>query len=110
MTCAVTSAYAVAVALPPNHAARVGDPQSCPLTVPAPHGGGPLAGPGVATVQIGHLPAAVEGTPCPCAGLPNAIGEGSASVTIGYRGAARVGDPTTHLGSIIAGCTSVIIG
>jgi len=35
---------------------------------------------------------------------------GESSVQIGYRDAARLGDPTAHGGVIVAGCPTVIIG
>lgn len=92
-------------------AARVGDSHSCPLTVPTMHFGGTIAGPGDPSVEIANLPAAVVGTPCTCAvALPNVISKGSTSVTIGHRPAARFGDPTAHGGTILSGCSSVLIG
>lgn len=92
-------------------AARVSDLHTCPATVPTMHIGGPISGSGVATVQIANLPAAVRGTTCTCAvPLPNLISEGSSTVTIGYRPAARAGDPTAHGGTIVGGCTTVVIG
>lgn len=92
-------------------AARVGDPHSCPMTVPVTHGGGVIAGPGVGSVIIGHSPAATQGTGCACGlGPPNLISAGSRSVVIAHRAAARIGDPTSHGGVILAGCGSVIIG
>ena len=46
----------------PTMAARVGDPHACPQVVGIiPHTGVVIAGPGVATVMIGYMPAAVEG-------------------------------------------------
>ena len=49
-------------------AARVTDLHVCPMQtpgiVPIPHVGGPIVGPGAATVLIGGLPAAVEGDMC----------------------------------------------
>lgn len=94
-----------------QYAARVSDPHTCPMTAPIPHGGGQLVGPGVPTVHIGHLPAAVLGTSCTCAMiLPNSVAKGSSSVSIGHQPAARVGDSTAHGGVISAGCSTVVIG
>jgi uncharacterized Zn-binding protein involved in type VI secretion len=77
---------------------------------PIPHVGGPVVGPGVATVLIGKLPAAVVGDSCICVGPPDAIVKGSATVMIGGRPAARMGDSTAHGGSIVVGCPTVLIG
>jgi uncharacterized Zn-binding protein involved in type VI secretion len=94
-----------------SQAARVFDPHSCPLSVPVAHGGGVIQGPGATSVVIGHLPAATLGTACACGlGPPNRIVGGSSSVVIDGSPAARAGDPTSHGGSILAGCSSVIIG
>lgn len=80
-------------------AARVGDPTGHP---------GMIAGPGVATVLIGGLPAAVVGDMHACSMPPLAgphppspIAMGSMTVLIGGRPAARVGD--------IAGCGAPIV-
>ena len=53
--------------MPP--AARITDMHTCPMQTPAfpspiPHVGGPVIGPGVATVLIGKLPAAVQVRTC----------------------------------------------
>lgn len=95
-------------------AARVGDFHQCSMTqpgpVPVPHVGGPIMPPGVPTVMIGGLPAAVVGNSCTCVGPPDSIQKGSSSVNIGGQAAARVGDKTAHGGSILVGCTTVQIG
>lgn len=88
---------------------------TCPMQTPAfpspiPHVGGPIVGPGVTTVLIGQLPAAVLGDMASCTGPPDAIIKGSATVLIGGKPAARLGDPTAHGGSIVQGCPTVIIG
>ena len=80
------------------------------VTVLVPHVGGPVTGPGVPTVLIGGLPAAVVGDLCTCVGPPDAIAMGSPTVLIGGRPAARLGDPTAHGGVITLGCPTVIIG
>src|SRR5436309_2784254 len=96
--------------MPP--AARVGDLHTCPMvTGLVPHVGGPLMPPGVPTVLIGGLPAAVVATLATCAGGPATVVRGSATVMIGGRPAARVGDQTAHGGAIVPpGCPTVMIG
>lgn len=93
-------------------AARVTDSHQCPLTNPngSPHTGGPVLPPGVTSVYIGGKPAAVVGSMCTCAGPPDSISKGSATVLIGGQKAARQGDLTTHGGTITSGCESVTIG
>lgn len=97
--------------MPP--AARIGDFHTCPLqtpgTPPIPHVGGPVIGPGAATVLIGGMPAAVVGDSLTCVGPPDAIVAGSSSVLIGGKPAARQGDSTAHGGSIAVGFTTVLI-
>ncbi len=77
---------------------------------PIPHVGGPIAGPCVPTVLIGALPAAVVGDMAICVGPPDSIVKGSATVMIGGRPAARMGDSTAHGGSIVFGLPTVMIG
>lgn len=93
-------------------AARLTDMHSCPMANPngSPHVGGPLAGPGVAAVLIGGLPAAVVGDTAICIGPPDVITQGSATVLIGGKPAARQGDMTAHGGAITTGLPSVLIG
>ncbi|MFP5595854.1 PAAR domain-containing protein [Kluyvera sp. 142486] len=95
-------------------AARITDLQMCPMATPGlppiPHVGGPVIGPGVPTVLIGSLPAAVVGDNCVCVGPPSTIVKGSATVLIGGKPAARMGDTTSHGGTITIGCPTVIIG
>lgn len=85
---------------------------TCPLVNPGPvpHVGGPIIGPGIPTVLIGGLPAAVAGDMAVCTGPPDTILGGSASVMIGGVPAARMGDTTAHGGTIVAGCPTVLIG
>ena len=95
--------------MPP--AARLTDMHTCPMTTgPVPHVGGPIVGPGVPTVIIGKLPAAVVGDMVTCVGPPDTIAKGSATVMIGGKPAARMGDMTAHGGSIVLGALTVIIG
>jgi uncharacterized Zn-binding protein involved in type VI secretion len=77
---------------------------------PIPHVGGPVTGPGVPTVMIGSMVAAVMGDMCTCVGPPDTIAKGSATVMIGGRPAARMGDQCAHGGSIVLGFPTVIIG
>ncbi|MEJ2039279.1 MAG: PAAR domain-containing protein, partial [Desulfosarcinaceae bacterium] len=60
-------------------AARLTDMHTCPMVDPGPkpHVGGPIIGPGVKTVLIGNLPAAVAGDNVTCAGAPDKILSGS---------------------------------
>lgn len=95
-------------------AARVNDLHVCPMQtpgiVPIPHVGGPIVGPGAATVLIGGLPAAVEGDMCVCIGPPDKISKGSATVTCEGKAVARLGDPTAHGGKVLSLCPTVLIG
>lgn len=95
--------------MPP--AARLTDMHTCPMvTGVVPHVGGPIIGPGEATVLIVSIPAAVVGDNCVCVGPPATIVKGSATVLIGGKPAARLGDTTSHGGSIVLGAPTVIIG
>ncbi|MEU7000209.1 PAAR domain-containing protein [Nonomuraea sp. NPDC046570] len=92
--------------MPP--AVRVLDPTGHPGTV---------TGPGVPTVLIGGLPAAVMGDTHTCAMPPPAgphppspIVLGSLTVLIGGRGAARVGDLAGCGAPILSGLPTVQIG
>ena len=98
--------------MPP--AARLTDMHTCPMQTPGlppiPHVGGPVIGPGVPTVLIGGLPAAVIGDSLICVGPPDSIVKGSATVMIGGVPAARMGDSTAHGGTILMGFPTVMIG
>jgi uncharacterized Zn-binding protein involved in type VI secretion len=84
---------------------------TCPMfNGPVPHVGGPVVGPGVPTVMVGGLPAAVVGDLLVCVGPPDSIVMGSGTVFIGGKPAARMGDLTAHGGVIVAGLPTVIIG
>jgi uncharacterized Zn-binding protein involved in type VI secretion len=96
-------------------AARITDMHVCPMQTPAfpvpiPHVGGPIIGPGVPTVLIGKLPAAVVTDYCVCVGPQDSIVMGSTNVMIGGKPAARMGDTCAHGGSIAIGCPTVMIG
>lgn len=95
--------------MPP--AARLTDIHTCPAaTGPVPHVGGPIIGPGVPTVLVGNMPAAVLGDNVTCVAPPATIIKGSATVMIGGKPAARMGDQTAHGGAITLGYPTVIIG
>ncbi len=95
--------------MPP--ASRLTDMHVCPMTTgPVPHVGGPIVGPGAATVLIGGLPAALMGDNCVCVGPPDTIAKGSGTVLITNKPAARMGDTCGHGGSIVLGLPTVMIG
>lgn len=91
--------------MPP--AARVGDQSNHP---------GVVTGPGVATVLIESMPAAVVGDthtcsfPPPPPHPPTPIAKGSATVLIGSRPAVRVGDVAGCGATIVRGATTVLVG
>lgn len=92
--------------MPP--AARILDPSGHP---------GVITGPGVPTVLIGGLPAAVVGDTHTCSFPPPAgphpptpIVKGSFTVLIGGRPAARLGDLTGCGAPIVFGLPTVLIG
>lgn len=99
--------------MPPG--ARIADVHLCPMItqvgpVPVPHVGGPVIGPGVPTVLVGGMAAAVVGDTCTCVGPPDSLVMGSATVMIGKKPAVRVGDVSAHGGSVTVGCSTVLIG
>jgi len=98
--------------MPP--AARLTDMHVCPMVTPGvppiPHVGGPITGPGIPTVMIAGMPAAVLGDMCVCVGPPDTIAKGSGTVMIGGKPAARLGDSTAHGGTITLGAPTVMIG
>jgi uncharacterized Zn-binding protein involved in type VI secretion len=92
--------------MPP--AARVGDPTAHP---------GTIAGPGVATVLMGGMPAAVAGDLHTCAMPPTAgphppspFPPGSGTVLVGGRPALRVGDVSGCGAPIVSGAFTVLVG
>lgn len=92
-------------------AARIGDHHVCPMvTGVVPHVGGPILPPCVPTVLAGGIPFAVVGNPCLCVGPPDMIAVGSATVMVGGRPAARIGDTTVHGGVIVVGLPTVLVG
>ncbi|MEO8763564.1 MAG: PAAR domain-containing protein [Ginsengibacter sp.] len=93
-------------------AARITDMHTCPAIGAGgvPHIGGVITGPGVATVLIGNMPAAVVGDGLVCIGPPDTIVTGSSTVLIAGKPAARQGDTTAHGGIITSGLASVQVG
>lgn len=85
-------------------AARLTDPHVCPFA------GGPISAPGVPTVFIGGLPAAVMGDVCTCAMGADVIIRASTTVFTGGRGQARMGDQVTSGGTIAFGWPTVLVG
>ena len=96
--------------MPP--AARVTDMHTCPMLEAGvvPHVGGPIMPPGVPTVLIGGLAAAVATGLATCVGPTDTIAMGSTTVLIGGLPAARMGDTTAHGGVITVGLPTVMIG
>lgn len=93
-------------------AARINDMHTCPMTTSGgtPHVGGPILPPGSPNVFIGNVPAAKVGDMCTCAGTPDSLTKGSATVNINGMAAVRMGDLTAHGGTVVAGLATVIIG
>lgn len=56
------------------------------------------------------MPAARVGDMAVCVGPPDTIVQGSFTVLIDNKPAARMGDMTSHGGVIVAGCPTVLIG
>ena len=93
-------------------AARVTDMHLCPIfDGPKPHVGGPVLPISACfTVYIGGLAAATRGTKATCVGPLDTIAQGSATVYIGGKPAARQFDMTSHGGVVSLGCFTVYIG
>ena len=91
--------------MPP--AARVGDTTGHP---------GTITGPGVSTVLIGGMPAAVMGDmhacafPPPASHPPTPFAKGSGTVLIGNRPALRIGDTAGCGAPVVVGAFTVMIG
>jgi uncharacterized Zn-binding protein involved in type VI secretion len=56
------------------------------------------------------MPASVMGDMCVCVGPPDSVVKGSATVMIGGRPAARLGDTCAHGGTIAIGMFTVMVG
>jgi uncharacterized Zn-binding protein involved in type VI secretion len=89
-------------------------PPAVRVTDPSVHGGA-VTGPGVATVLIGGLPAAVLGDLHACPIQPGhppttPFPAGSATVLVGGRPAVRVGDAAACGAIVPVGCPTVVVG
>lgn len=84
-------------------AARVTDPQACPLPG---HGSNPITT-GSLDVQFNNLPAATVGSDTACGGK---VSSGASTVTINGKPAATLGCLIDHGGVIIGGSGNIIIG
>ena len=83
----------------------------CPMcTGPVPHVGGPVTGPGDATVLHNGKPAAVQGDLCTCVGPPDVIVQGHPSILHNGKPAACQNDMTAHGGMVSVGEPTVIHG
>lgn len=93
-------------------AARITDFHACPLVnLLVPHVGGPIIPPGKPTVFIGNLPAVTVSAQATCTGPPDVVlPPGAPTVLISGMPAARATDMTSHGGSIVVGCFTVLIG
>ncbi|MEM9697116.1 MAG: PAAR domain-containing protein [Myxococcota bacterium] len=80
-----------------RRAARFSDYHLCSASTGiVPHVGGPLVGPGDATVQAEHLIVMRASDGAVCMAPPDAIVTGAATVTIGHKPAARTADFMMH--------------
>jgi len=92
-------------------AARVSDTHVCPMSDgPKPHVGGPIIPPAATKTLIGGPFAARVSDMATCAGPPDIISQGAATVLIQGLPAARLSDKTVHGGAIVTGLFTVLIG
>lgn len=93
-------------------AARLTDMHTCPMwTAVVPHIGGPIGGPGAATILIGGMPAATMGTTTVCVGPPDSTMASAVNVLAANKPICRLTDLTSHGGVIVGpGCPTVLIG
>lgn len=89
-------------------------PGAARVTDPTTHGG-TVVGPGVATVLVGGMPAAVLGDLHACVITPGhppttPFTAGSATVLVGGRPALRAGDPCGCGAGVIVGLLTVMVG
>ena len=97
--------------MPGMPASRITDMHVCPMvTGIIPHVGGPILSPAAPTVLIGKLPSAGMGSMLTCVGPPDSVVKGSATVLVGKRPLARLGDSCAHGGAIVLGCPTVLAG
>jgi len=94
--------------------ARLTDMHVCPMQTPGvppiPHVGGPIIGPGAATVLSGMIPTAIVGDSAVCVGPPDSLVKGSATVFATGMPVVRMGDTTAHGGNVVLGLPTVLVG
>jgi uncharacterized Zn-binding protein involved in type VI secretion len=94
--------------------ARVNDLHVCPMQTPAvvpiPHVGGPVMGPGALTVWAGGMPVSVMGDIAICVGPPDVLCMGSGTVMAEGRPVVRISDMSAHMGNVVIGWPSVMVG
>lgn len=94
--------------MPP--AARITDMHVCPMvTGLVPHVGGPQVL-GTPTVMIVNMPTGSVTSQEVCTGPPDADLLVSSTVMVGGKPADRLGDSSTHGGSLVMGAPTVMIG
>jgi uncharacterized Zn-binding protein involved in type VI secretion len=92
-------------------AARTTDPHVCPMwNFLTPHGGGPVLPPCAPLVFTGGPNQARISDTATCAGPPDVIAMGAATVLVQGLPASRMGDATVHGGAITGGLPTVLIG
>jgi len=91
-------------------AARQGDKHVCPKTEGPKPHVGGPIAQGSSTVLIDNKAAARQGDQATCVGPTDKISEGSSTVLIDNKPAARQGDSTDHGGKIAEGSDDVVIG
>jgi uncharacterized Zn-binding protein involved in type VI secretion len=85
-------------------------PMQTPAVVPIPHVGGPVVGPGATTVWAGGMPVSLLGDLAICVGPPDILCMGSPTVMAEGRPVVRISDMTAHMGNVIVGCPTVLVG
>ena len=85
-------------------------PMQTPAVVPIPHVGGPVVGPGAMTVWAGGAPVSLLGDLAICVGPPDILCMGSPTVMAEGRPVVRISDMTAHMGNVIVGCPTVLVG
>ncbi|MGF1461636.1 MAG: PAAR domain-containing protein [Maricaulaceae bacterium] len=91
-------------------AARIGDYHTCPKRTGEKRHVGGPVATGAASVRMGGKVAARVGDKAVCRGPWDTIAQGSASVRVVGKQAARKGDRTVHGGRIVQGLGSVLVG
>ena len=85
-------------------------PMQTPAVVPIPHVGGPVVGPGAMTVWAGGMPVSLLGDLAICVGPPDILCMGSPTVMAEGRPVVRISDMTAHMGAVMVGCPTVLVG